>query len=153
MNLLLSRSDHVRVDWVDDATLGALEQISRALGPADRAVELVIVDDARIREINRDFRGIDRATNVLAFSYLDDAWPRTAEDTAGEIYISHQTLEREATELGVDPRDLFLRIGVHGLLHVLGHDHETDADAARMEQREREALSGHVGEHTLETLF
>lgn len=53
----------------------------------------------------------------------------------------------------MDPRDLFLRIGVHGLLHVLGHGHETDEDAARMEEREREVLSGHLGRRALDAMF
>ncbi len=127
--------------------------MARPIEPVDRSVELILVDDARIREINREFRGKDSATDVISFSYLDDAGPATEVDLAGEIYVSHETLEKEARGLGIDSADLFLRITVHGLLHVVGYDHEEEADAQRMESREKEVLTPHLSAATLDALF
>ena len=72
---------------------------------------------------------------------------------AGEIYVSHETLEKEAKQLGIDPGRLFLRIGVHGLMHVLGYDHVDDEDARQMASRERDALEGHLAAADLDKLF
>lgn len=153
MNLLLSRSDPDGALWADDNTVRLLQAIAQPLAPADRSVELILVSDERIREINREFRGKDLATDVISFSYVDAPGPATEIDLAGEIYVSHETLEKEAKELGVDSTDLFLRVGVHGLLHVVGYDHEDEADAERMESREREVLAPHLSAATLDALF
>jgi probable rRNA maturation factor len=69
------------------------------------------------------------------------------------VYISYQTIEKEAKRLGVDPGLVFLRVGVHGLLHVVGFDHETDEDAALMEREERSILSRTLAPEELEALF
>jgi probable rRNA maturation factor len=135
-----------------------VESIIRAgdiLEPRSATVNLVIVDDSYIREINREFRNLDKPTDVISFSYLDDS-SNTAldgEDVGGEVYVSYQTVEKEAKQLGVDPGSLFLRVGVHGLLHVIGFDHETDDDAAAMEREEKAILSRVMGPEELETLF
>jgi len=138
---------------LDDHTVSILREIATGLAPKERAVDLIMVDDDRIRQINRDFRGKDAPTDVISFSYLEDDSPADDEDIVGEIYISHETLSREAGDLGVDWRHLLLRIGVHGLLHVVGYEHDTDADAGRMEQRERELLRGHLDGGAVEALF
>lgn len=151
MNLSLDRSDGVPAP--DDAAARALVEIAARLEPADAPVGMVLVDDARIREINREFRGKDQPTDVISFSYLDDDDPSPEPGLAGEIYVSHETLEKEAKQLGVDPAQLLVRIGVHGLLHVLGYDHENEDEARRMELREREALTGYLDDDALDRLF
>jgi rRNA maturation RNase YbeY len=88
---------------------------------------------------------------VLSFSYLDDDDP--ADDTVGDIYISHQTLARDARRLRVTVSDLALRIAVHGMLHVIGYDHEDGADARRMERRERALLKRLLPAETVRELF
>lgn len=150
MNLSLDRSEGVEAP--DGGAVRSLTEIAAGLDPTDATVGLVLVDDARIREINREFRGKDRPTDVISFSYLDDKDPSPEPGLVGEIYVSHETLEKEAERLGVNPGRLFLRIGVHGLMHVLGYDHVEDEDARRMEARERELLSGHLEPAELDKL-
>jgi probable rRNA maturation factor len=71
----------------------------------------------------------------------------------GEVFVSHETLARDARRLGVDARHLSMRIVVHGFLHVVGYDHETDADARRMERRERAALKRVLPASVVRELF
>lgn len=153
MNLSLSQSDDLPRGWLDENTINMLHDIAVGLDPPERAIGIVIVDDARIREINREFRGKDEATDVISFSYLDDEGPICDNDLAGEIYVSFETLTKEANDLGIDPKHLFLRIGVHGLLHVIGYDHKTDSQARRMESKERTLLQEHLGSGAVDALF
>ncbi len=150
MNLSLDRCD-VDCAWLDERRLERVERIARALEPADSTVELTLVDGPTIRRLNARWRGRDAETDVITFSYLED--PDAPDDgLAGEIFVCVPVIERDAERLGVDPGDLFVRIVVHGLLHVLGMDHERDDEAERMEQRERELLSGVLDEPTLDRL-
>jgi probable rRNA maturation factor len=154
---------------------GSLEAIAASLAPAESRVDLIVVTDDYIRSINRDYRDIDRPTDVISFSYIEDDATRgevrrsdgaapgevrrsdgaapDRDDVAGEIYVSRETLERDATSEGVDLDHLFLRIGVHGLLHILGYDHETDEDAERMEKEERKLLGGCLTAAEVSALF
>jgi len=151
VNLSLDRSDGVPAP--DSQAVRSLVEIAAGLEPLDAAVGLVVVDDERIREINREYRGKDRSTDVISFSYLGDEDPSPEPGLAGEIYVSYETLEKEAKQLGVDPGRMFLRIGVHGLLHVLGYDHVNDEDARRMESRERDVLQHHLAPAELDALL
>lgn len=153
MNLSLSRSDEANLPWLDDAVIESMRRVCEALGADDLTVDMIVVDDPRIQTINREFRGVDRPTNVLSFSYLDDDLPHEGDDLAGEVYVSHQTVEKEANDLGVSPRCAFLRVGVHGLLHVLGYDHERDSDAERMAAEERRILSPLLAPEEMEAFF
>jgi len=98
---------------------------------SDREIELLLCDDAAIRELNREHRGIDRPTDVLSFP-LEEAIPGTP---LGSIVISLDHVERKAKELGHSQEDELALLFIHGLLHLLGYDHETDEG----EMREREA--------------
>ena len=153
MNLSLSQSDQVPLDWLDEDTIRVLREIAAGIDPADRHIDLVVVDDRYIQQINRDFRGKDRPTDVISFSYLGDDTPGASEDAVGEIYVSHETLAREADEIGVGVRPLFLRLGVHGLLHVVGFDHEDETDAVAMEREERDLLTGYLDAVVLDKMF
>ncbi len=153
VNLLLNQSD-AHTGWIDTAVTASLASVAADLRPDDGLLGLVVVGDEKIREINREFRGIDAATDVISFSYLDDDAPRVHDDDlVGEIYLSRDTLERDAERLGVDRRDLFLRLGIHGMLHVIGFDHETEPEALEMENRERDVLAGHLAPDVLARLF
>lgn len=152
MNLSLSRSDDAPPDWPDQDVARTLENICRSLEPAEATVSVVVVDDAFIQDLNARFRGKDRPTDVITFSYLDDE-AQEHDDLAGEVYISYDTVTRDAAGAGVDDAHLFLRMGVHGLLHVLGYEHEADADADVMEGKERDILTQHLGRENAEALF
>ncbi len=145
MKLSLSRSEANSPSWLDEQLAGKLQRIAGLLKHSDLPVDVVLVDDRYIQRINRDYRGVDCPTDVISFSYLDDMGSNPAQDDpAGEVFVSYETLEREANSKGIDVKNLFLRIGVHGLLHVLGFDHGSDADAERMEREERRLLRGEL---------
>lgn len=129
---------------VSDAMLAALDGVVRAglvsegLNPSAVEVSVALVDDERIRELNRRYRKVDSATDVLSF-IMDDAGAPGEPGLLGDVVISLETALRGSSEPGgVVP--LALRLAVHGLLHLLGHDHETQEGAAEMEKREKEIL-------------
>jgi len=118
-----------RVPW-----LAFLVQLAAELGPGERWVELSFLDDAEMRRLNRDWRGKDAPTDVLSFSYGEDgdgALP-AEEDLDGEILVSIETARRQAAAAGHALAEEVSVLAIHGLCHILGHDHETDAEAAAM---------------------
>ena len=122
------------------------------LAPKSAVVNVIVIDDRSIRRLNRRYRGKDKPTDVLSFSYYEDG-PRARGRVIGEVFVSHQALARDARRLDVAPEHLALRIVVHGFLHVLGYDHETDADATRMERRERALLRRVLPDRVVRDLF
>ncbi|GEM_PF-3875924 len=102
-------------------------------------VNLMLTDDARIHELNRDYRGIDAATDVLSFSQIEGG-PLVPAPTGalalGDVVISVETARRQNPDLEAELRHL----AVHGALHLLGYDHQTDEDEARMNRLAAEAL-------------
>ncbi len=95
-------------------------------------VSLLLCDDARIREINRDWRGLDKPTNVLSFPAVPRAM-LAKSPAVGDIAIAWETVAREANDEGKSFRDHYMHMVAHGFLHLLGYDHETDAEAEEME--------------------
>ena len=140
-----------KIPWLRRAVIGRLERAARSAGSAVNGVDLVVVDDAFIKRLNRKYRGVDRPTDVLSFAYPDDGEGQAA--VAGEIYVSHETVARDARKSSVPPENLLLRVGVHGFLHVLGYDHEKAADARRMETEEKRILLEQLTESEVEELF
>lgn len=108
--------------------------------PLDGAeLSLLLTDDRRIRIVNRDWRGFDKATNVLSFPAAPPERVATSP-VLGDIVVAYETVEREAAAEGKSLADHFSHLVIHGLLHLLGEDHETDAEAQRMEGLEVAAL-------------
>ncbi len=108
---------------------------ARTAGRADYEVALRLVDDAAIRELNRDYRGKDKPTDVLAFAQREAPPGLTSVasvDVLGDIVISVPTARRQAKR-GLHAELLFLTS--HGLCHLLGYDHRTDAEEAAMNAR------------------
>jgi len=104
------------------------------------AVNVLIVGARAGRRFNREFRRRDYATNVLSFPYEPAAWERTG--LLGDLVICAPVVAREAAEQGKRPRDHYAHLIIHGVLHLLGHDHEAAAEAARMEALEVRILAG-----------
>ncbi len=96
-------------------------------------VSIVLVDDDEIKSINRQYRDIDKPTNVLSFELGDDV-------LLGDIYISLDTVVREARNMNISVHDHVAHMVVHGVLHLLGYDHITDEEAAVMELKETKIL-------------
>jgi probable rRNA maturation factor len=107
-----------------------------ALGQDRADVSILVVNDAAIRKLNRAWRGKDRATDVLSFPHAD---PR--DGLLGDVVVSLDTAERVAAAEGRPVGAELDRYLAHGLLHLLGHDHERPAEARRMAQAE-DALVG-----------
>jgi probable rRNA maturation factor len=107
-------------------------------GPSDGDVSLCLADDAALRVLNLSWRGIDKPTNVLSFPAAPG---RPGDATLGDIALAYETLAREAEDLGVSLADHYRHLLVHGFLHLIGYDHETDAEAERMEALETRILT------------
>lgn len=110
----------------------------------DFEVSVVLADDDMLRGLNLQYRGKDAPTNVLSFPTEftdDDRLPDGEPMPLGDIVLSFDTLTREADDLGVEMRDHFTHLLVHGMLHLIGFDHETDEDAAEMEAKEIDILA------------
>ena len=105
------------------------------LPAASQEVSLVLTDDAAIRRLNRDYRGKDAATNVLSFPTIE------APGLLGDIVLARETIMREAADKGASFKSHVTHLIIHGLLHLLGHDHQTEAEAAVMEAIEIAALA------------
>ena len=105
---------------------------------------LILTDDAEQRRLNRTYRGRDAATNVLSFALIgpaaDPAAPAGAPVLLGDVVLAFATIEREATQQQKKLADHLRHLVVHGVLHLLGFDHENAADAAVMEALEVEIL-------------
>ncbi|MBV9263154.1 MAG: rRNA maturation RNase YbeY [Candidatus Eremiobacteraeota bacterium] len=99
-------------------------------------LSLSLVDDSRIRELNRDYRGKDRATDVLSFPLIaaSDASP---EPLLGDVVISVETARRQAAEYDASLQREIYRLLIHGLLHLMGHDHVASAERVAMRREER----------------
>ena len=140
-------------DWPPEA---ALEELARrAIGAAVEALtrgdaravphpsqtgeepagelSIVFTDDAKMRKLNEKWRGKDSSTNVLSF-------PQGGGPFLGDVILSAETVAREASLADKRLEDHMAHLLIHGYLHLLGFDHETEHDAAKMEQLERVAL-------------
>lgn len=102
-------------------------------------LNILIVGEEAGREFNRRFRGRDYATNVLSFPW--EPAPGEQARLLGDLVIAAPVVAREAAEQGKRARDHWAHLAIHGTLHLLGHDHEEDAEAERMEAIERQALA------------
>ncbi|WP_079607873.1 rRNA maturation RNase YbeY [Bradyrhizobium erythrophlei] len=127
---------------IDRAIATAAEIVNANLGEAELAV--MLTDDAGIRTLNSNWRGIDKPTNVLSFPALPPTGaggPDDAPRMLGDIAIAYETTRREADD-EQKPFDHHLsHLAVHGFLHLIGYDHETDNDAEAMETLEAEILA------------
>lgn len=92
-------------------------------------VAIMLADDARVRGMNRDYRGKDKPTNVLSFPSEDEGY-------LGDIILAYETVAREAQEQGKTLKAHLTHLVVHGVLHLVGFDHEIEAEAEEMEARE-----------------
>lgn len=89
-------------------------------------VAIIITDDIEIQKINSEFRGKDQPTDVISFAYREEPFPlhEGITEELGDLYISIDTALKQAEEYGVTLADELKRLTIHGLLHLLGYDHE-----------------------------
>ena len=133
----------VRLEGVDDPV--GVEAIAArtldVLGLAESELSIVLCDDAFIHPLNRDYRGKDRPTDVLSFAQREGEESDPDDPVLGDIVISVERAQAQADERGHSLETEMRVLLVHGILHLLGYDHEEDADAEEMEAEERRILS------------
>jgi probable rRNA maturation factor len=127
---------------VHRAIAAAAESVDADVGDAELAI--MLTDDAGIRTLNGNWRGIDKPTNVLSFPALQPTGPVGPDDAPrmlGDIAIAFETTRREADD-EQKPFDHHLsHLAIHGFLHLIGYDHEKDGEAEAMEALERQILA------------
>ena len=107
-----------------------------ALGSVEGDIVVLLTDDESVRELNARFRDKDRPTNVLSFPAPDNAAPHL-----GDIVLAYGVCATEAQAQGKTLADHLSHLVVHGVLHLLGRDHEDDGEAEEMEAEERDILA------------
>ena len=142
LHIEISRNSEGWPDALDaraeQAVREALKQ-SKATVTGASELSVVLTDDAEQQGLNRDWRGIDKSTNVLSFPQIEPFGP--VSGILGDIILARETLEREALEQGVSFEDHFTHLMVHGFLHILGYDHMDDDEALVMESLETQILA------------
>ncbi len=142
---------HVQLHVQPDEAL-PLERVRQAVAwvlqrhaqPSEASLSLVVTDDAEIRALNRDFRGVDRPTGALSFPAEPVPLSEGAEEDAhylGDLIVSLPYIRRQAAQDGHDWRDELILNVVHGTLHLLGYDHDTAENQAHMWRVQAEALA------------
>ena len=111
-----------------DALCQRAFDVAAKFAPAEGTVSLLLTEDSVLQKLNRDFRGKDKPTDVLSFPALDIDRP-----LLGDIAVAYGTATRDAALQGKTLSDHLTHLLIHGYLHLLGHDHQTPAEADIME--------------------
>ena len=126
-------------------TIGGLYDIK------DSEVSITLTNDETLHELNRDYRGIDRPTDVLSFAFHESDEPEIitddideAIDTLGDIIISVERAKTQSEDYGHSLRREIVFLTVHGMLHLLGYDHMEESDRLEME-KEQEYIMSQLG--------
>ncbi|RLA31336.1 MAG: rRNA maturation RNase YbeY [Gammaproteobacteria bacterium] len=125
--------------WIDEAISN-----TGGTGGSSREISVRIVDEEEGRALNKQYREQDKATNVLSFPAVgagESGLPPELSQSLGDIVICGPVVEREAAEQGKEVASHWAHLLVHGTLHLLAFDHETDADADAMEKLETKILA------------
>ena len=125
--------------WARDA-IAASQAVSGAELCAGAELCIHLADDAHIQTLNARWRGFDKPTNVLSFPAAERAQLAQAR-LLGDIVLAYETMAREAEDEGKPLADHYRHLVVHGFLHLLGFDHEIDAEAQAMEAMETRILA------------
>ncbi len=135
-------------DWPPEAELGALAErvlaatsVKAADFPREGELSIVFTDDARIGQLNAEWRGIPHPTNVLSFPAPALSGPAQLAKPLGDIVLGFETMSKEAADAHLTLADHISHLLVHGLLHLIGYDHQEDAEAAAMELLETAVLA------------
>ncbi len=104
-------------------------------------VSVRIVDEDESRQLNKQYRQQNRATNVLAFPAAVVGVPKDEAELLGDLVLCGPLVEQEAEEQGKSPASHWGHLLIHGMLHLLGYDHETESQAVEMETMERKILA------------
>ena len=111
-------------------------RILRALDLRDAELSIQLVDDAEMALLNESYRGKQGPTDVLSFSLVTGEHAEYGGGLLGDVVIDFEIAKRQAVELGHSVEEELMRLLVHGVLHLLGHDHEQEDEAERMQAEE-----------------
>ena len=126
--LISNRQNKVRIQ--QEKLRKTAREILDALAFPDGELSVLVVDDSEIAELNRTYLGREGPTNVIAFPMREGEFSEISPYLLGDVVISAETAEREGMESGIPGDERFLWLLVHGILHLLGYDHETSEDDA-----------------------
>lgn len=147
----------VPFDYETVANTVILYALDQQSFPFEAEINLILTDDCGIREVNREFRSIDRATDVLSFPMIaydtagnfsqieadgDNFNPDTGEALLGDMVLNMQRVKQQARAYGHSELREYAFLIVHSMLHLLGYDHIEEPDAALMEEQQRRILDG-----------
>ncbi len=118
-----------------------VERILRCRELEDKEISIVFVSDDYIRNLNSKYRGIDKATDVLSFSQMDDESEGLVPQPLGDIVISVEKAKENAESFSVTLQEEILRLLIHGTMHLLGYDHEEESERNVMEKEEEVILN------------
>ena len=145
---LESRKLRISADTIRAITLKTLTQVEDEIALLNvRELHIMLINDAKMREINFEFRHKDKATDVLSFPQFtkDEIRGKKPTITAdghylGDLVISTETTLAQSKTFGVTPRQELIRLIIHGILHLIGYDHEkvSAVEAQRMRRKERQ---------------
>ncbi|MCF0111963.1 MAG: rRNA maturation RNase YbeY [Erysipelotrichaceae bacterium] len=128
----------------------AQKTLEKTQKSSDVVFSVILVDDVRIHEINREYRGIDRPTDVITFALLDDkdeyesGMQEELETELGDVFINRDAVFRQAEEYGHSVRREMCFLFTHGLLHLLGYDHMNEQDEREMFGLQKEILDDYI---------
>jgi probable rRNA maturation factor len=109
----------------------ATQRILTELGLLDAELSLLLVDDARIQDLNRRYLNRDKPTNVLAFPMREGEFSTLHPQLLGDLVISVETAKRQSNRFGLDEMEMVILLMVHGVLHLIGYGHEGTKKGAR----------------------
>jgi probable rRNA maturation factor len=117
------------------------KDILNALACDDAELSILIVDDPQIEILNKKYFGRNGPTNVIAFPMYTDQFSNINPELLGDVVISIETAEKEGKSIGISMKERFTELLVHGILHLLGYDHEnSEQEADKMEKKSNEIL-------------
>jgi rRNA maturation RNase YbeY len=122
--------------------------VARALAVERRRageIAVVLTGDDALRRLNRQWRGIDKATDVISFAYDEHEPDAATRPVTGDLVVSMDRVRVQAKRFRVTPGAELARLVVHGALHLCGHDHRAAGERGRMREREDQALAGAKG--------
>ncbi|HPQ45106.1 MAG TPA: rRNA maturation RNase YbeY [Syntrophales bacterium] len=138
MTTILANNEQTVIDVDLPQIKSSLAEILKILGVEDKEISLTIVDDAGITQINRQYLNRDYPTNVIAFSLNEGEFGDVNPDILGDIIISVETAVRDAKTGELSMGDEIDYLMIHGVLHLLGYDHELPGEAEEMKEKEKE---------------
>ena len=146
--IINNRQRQVKIEKELEKALACLAgEVLRAHGREGAEVGVTLVGEKMIQQLNRDYRGIDAPTDVLSFPMAEPGEPQAGEEPEllGDVVICVPALWYKPGNLAIPSGEL-LYLTVHGLLHLLGYDHENEAEKRKMREKEEAFLSGVNGD-------